>query len=127
MPSLFRRQTRAAGAARAEQDRLLSGVLQIFALIASADGPASAEREHYVQSYLESLNPGDTPRLLEEFKRYVAQNLPLDTTVAVHQLPNALLRIETLPPTELRMTPIQHDFTFVIVTPCPITLSSTST
>jgi ABC transport system ATP-binding/permease protein len=82
MPFLFRRQTRDVGAARAEQDRLLSGVLQIFALIASADGPVNAEREQYVQSYLESLNPSDTPRLLEEFKRNAALNLPLDTTVA---------------------------------------------
>lgn len=82
MASLFRRRPKAAIADRARQDRLLSGVLQIFALIANADGSAGDDEMRYVESYLLSLNPGDTPRLLEEFKRNVAQNLPIDSTVA---------------------------------------------
>ncbi len=82
MASLFRRHPRSATADRARQDRLLSGVLQIFALIANADGSVGDDEMRYVESYLLSLNPGDTPRLLEEFKRNVAQNLPIDSTVA---------------------------------------------
>ena len=82
MPFLFRRQTRAAGADSGEQNRLISGVLQIFALIAGADGTVGAEREQSVRSYLESLNPGDTPRLLEEFQRYAAQKPAPETAAA---------------------------------------------
>lgn len=83
MSFLFRRHPKAAAAAeRAQQDRLLSGVLQIFALIANADGTVGEAELRYVESYLESLNPGDTPRLLEEFKRNVAGNFPIDSTVA---------------------------------------------
>ena len=82
MSSLFRRHPKAAAAERAQQDRLLSGVLQIFALIANADGSVGGEELRYVESYLESLNPADAPRLLEEFNRNVVQNLPLDSTIA---------------------------------------------
>ncbi len=73
---------RTTPAERAQQDRLLSGVLQIFSLIANADGSIHEDEVHYVEEFLASLHPEDTRRLVEEFTRDVAQNLPLEPTVA---------------------------------------------
>ncbi len=65
-----------------EQDRLLPGVLQIFSLIATADGTVHEDEISYVGAFLESLHPVDTRRLLEEFERDIVEKLPLEPTVA---------------------------------------------
>ncbi len=89
MPStLSRSGVRPAASAGSErsnpawgQDRLLSGVLQIFSLIANADGDATEAEIGFVEDYLRSLHPEDTKRLMEEFRRDVAQRLEVASTV----------------------------------------------
>jgi ABC-type multidrug transport system ATPase subunit len=79
-------QTKASSAARLTtecKDRLFDGVLDIFALIAGADGQINEREIALVRSYLESLQPAERARdLLALFERKASNGLDRARTIA---------------------------------------------